>query len=152
VPTVTATNLYHVGVLVEDLDAAMARFGEVLGLTFEEPRTLSLDDHAEVISKGERIGGELRVVYSVEGPPFLELIQAHDHGVWGRHHGEGLHHIGSWQEGLREKLEEMAAAGIATEATISIGEDLIAAYLEPTPVHQTRIELVGRRDSRPDVE
>ncbi len=92
----TATNLYHVGVLVRD----------------------------------------------------LELIEAHDHGVWGHHHGEGLHHIGSWQEGLEDKLRAMLAAGIATEATITIGGQLIAAYLDPGPVHGTRVELVGRREER----
>ena len=78
-PRVTATNLYHVGVLVTDLDAAMAQFAEVLGVTFGEPRTVA----AVVVEGGTTTERPLHVVYSIEGPPFLELIEAQEGGVWG---------------------------------------------------------------------
>ncbi len=140
----TATNMYHVGVLVEDLDAAMARFGQVLGLTFPEPRTIHLSD---LVEYGETVVRDLRVVYSNEGPPFLELIEAQDGGLWGHQHGEGLHHIGMWQDGLEARMAEMQAAGLPAEAVVTIDGTLIAAYLPPGPVHNTRIELVRRRQS-----
>jgi hypothetical protein len=141
---VTATNLYHVGVLVTDLDAAMAQFAEVLGVTFGEPRTVA----AVVEEGGTRTERPLHVVYSIEGPPFLELIEAQEGGVWGGHHGEGLHHIGSWQTGLAERLAAMAEAGVIPEAVMTIDGTLIAAYLEPSHLHQTRVELVSPRSER----
>ena len=80
--------------------------------------------------------------------PFLELIEAQEGGVWGRHHGEGLHHIGSWQPGLADRLAAMAAAGVTPEAVATIDGKLIAAYLEPSHLHQTRVELVSPRSER----
>ena len=39
----TASNLFHVGILVPDLDEAVARFAEVLGLSFKEPAVAHVD-------------------------------------------------------------------------------------------------------------
>jgi hypothetical protein len=144
---VTGTNLYHVGVLVTDLDEAMERFGLVLGLTFGEPRHLHLTD---MVDDGEQVERHLHVVYSNEGPPYLELIEAQSEGIWGHQHGEGMHHVGSWQPGLEDKLRELAEAGVPATTTVSIDGTLIAAYLDPAPVHATRIELVGPREERAD--
>jgi hypothetical protein len=138
-PSMTATPLYHVGVLVEDLDAAMARFTELIGVTFGEPLSIRFDD---VIDDGEHVDRELRVIYSVEGPPFLELIEAQDDGVWGRQHGEGLHHIGVWQDGLDARIAALAAAGTEPQAVIHHLGETLAVYLTPETAHGARLELV----------
>ena len=138
----TATPLYHVGILVDDLDAAVTHFGSELGLTFNEPRLIHLDqleEHGEPAPERD-----LRVVYSVEGPPFLELIEAQEGGVWGHQHGEGLHHIGSFHEDLAGRVAELLAAGTPPECTVRIGGELVAIYLGPEHTHRTRLELVRR--------
>ena len=58
----TATPLYHIGVLVNDMTAAIEHFGAQLGLTFNEPRVIHLDQgdlrvrlpSAEAVGHGDR--------------------------------------------------------------------------------------------------
>jgi catechol 2,3-dioxygenase-like lactoylglutathione lyase family enzyme len=136
---VTASEVFHVGILVTDIPEAAGRFGSVLGLTFEEPRDINIVIEDEGTSR-ERI---IRVAYSVEGPPFLELIESQSDGLWGHHHGEGLHHIGCWEEDLEARVHEMEARGTQVDARIFVGEHLTAVYLQR--VTGARVELVGRR-------
>jgi hypothetical protein len=63
----------------------MARFTELIGVTFGEPISIKFDD---VVEDGAHTDRLMRVIYSVEGPPFLELIEAQEDGVWGRQHGK----------------------------------------------------------------
>jgi catechol 2,3-dioxygenase-like lactoylglutathione lyase family enzyme len=75
---------FHVGVLVRDIDQAAEDFGLTLGLRFEPVRSAPL------------VTGEtMRFCYSLQGPPYLELVQmaATSLGIWGPEEGEGLHHI-----------------------------------------------------------
>ena len=62
----TATNLFHVGVLVPDLDEATERFADVLGLTFKDPAIAHVD-RFEQKSRVEQL--DLRITWSIEGPP-----------------------------------------------------------------------------------
>ncbi len=73
---------FHVGILVRDIDTAAADFSDLLGLDFEPGRT------------GKVVTGEtMRYRYSLQGPPYLELVQMAGTGIWGPEQGEGLHHI-----------------------------------------------------------
>ena len=75
---------FHVGVLVRDIDQAAMDFGRILGLRFEPVRSAPL------------VSGEtMRFCYSLQGPPYLELVQmaATSLGIWGPEQAEGLHHI-----------------------------------------------------------
>jgi len=73
---------FHVGILVHDIDAAVADFSALLGLEFEPVRS------SPVVS-----GETMRYCYSLQGPPYLELVQAAGTGIWHPSQGEGLHHI-----------------------------------------------------------
>jgi catechol 2,3-dioxygenase-like lactoylglutathione lyase family enzyme len=137
----TASDVYHVGILVNDLAEGMARFSTVLGLSFDEPKTVPLTLEID----GKAVPGEVTCVYSVEGPPFVELIEAQADGLWGHQHGEGLHHIGSWEEDLEARLEELLAEGALVDVKAAIGDQFVAAYLKPEPIHNTRLELVARK-------
>ena len=75
---------FHVGVLVRDIDQAAEDFAKTLGLRFEPVRSAPL------------VTGEtMRFCYSLQGPPYLELVQmaATSLGIWGPEQAEGLHHI-----------------------------------------------------------
>ena len=137
----TAREVFHVGILVRDLHEAAARFGVVLGLAFETPREMAIVIEEDGISKERTI----RVAYSVEGPPFLELIESQPDGFWGHHHGEGLHHIGCWEQDLEGQLQEMVDQGSDPDARILVDDQLTAVYLQRATLHGVRVEVVARR-------
>jgi hypothetical protein len=144
---VSAPAFFHVGILVDDLDGAIARFSELLPLTFGRPRTLAIDEW-DPVTEAMR-ARELRFIYSDEGPPFIELMEAQDDGVWGLQQGEGLHHIGFWQPGFDEGLAALPGLGHAIETLMPRLSEATAAYVAPAHLHGTRVELVCPFDQRP---
>lgn len=135
------TPLYHVALLVRDLDAAMEHFTELLGLTFPTPRVLTV--HVD----GHRDATELRLVYSSEGPPYLELIEATPEGFWSLPAGapDAFHHIGCWAHDLDHRLDDPERS-LAVEAVMHRADGTRgAAFLPPAEHHGARVELVSPR-------
>ncbi len=141
----TATNLFHIGILVPDIEEATRMFSRVLGLDFKEPAIAHVDnfrqgDTREVL--------DLLISWSVQGPPYLELLQSQDNeGIYHRSQ-EGMHHIGLWEPDPATIVERLALAGLRTEATqIAPDDRIIATYTPPDQLFGTRLELIdeGRR-------
>jgi catechol 2,3-dioxygenase-like lactoylglutathione lyase family enzyme len=74
---------FHVGILVRDIEAARADFTAKLGVEFEPV-------HSHPIATGETT----RSCYSLQGPPYLELVEMTGTGSWSPDQPEGFHHIG----------------------------------------------------------
>jgi hypothetical protein len=139
----------HIGFIVEDIEVAMKRFSEVLGVTFNPPKTVQLD---HLLNPEERTG-TITVTYSVEGPPHYELIQGEDHGVYSMHGGgEGMHHVGVWETDLRARMAELAKQGLSLEAQVLLEDgSLLTAFNNPEDLHGVRIEFIDDAD-RPIME
>jgi Glyoxalase/Bleomycin resistance protein/Dioxygenase superfamily len=96
--------LYHIGLTVPDLGAAMAQYSATLGFTWASIH----ESTPEVIVDGERRQAEIAVTYSMQGPPYLELVQERRGSIWGAD-GLALTHVGFWAEDLgagRRALDE----------------------------------------------
>ena len=94
-------DLHHVGIVVADLDGAIARFGPLGfggGERFEVP-----EQH-------------VRAAVFAAGPGYVELIQPTDpEGPIARYlakRGEGLHHVAYRVDDLAATLRRLAAAGV----------------------------------------
>jgi catechol 2,3-dioxygenase-like lactoylglutathione lyase family enzyme len=74
---------FHVGILVRDVEAARADFTARLGVEFEPV-------HDQQIATGETT----RFCYSLQGPPYLELVEMTGTGSWSPEQPEGFHHLG----------------------------------------------------------
>jgi catechol 2,3-dioxygenase-like lactoylglutathione lyase family enzyme len=74
---------FHVGILVRDVEAARADFTAKLGVEFEPV-------HSQKVATGETT----RFCYSLQGPPYLELVEMTGAGSWSPEQPEGFHHIG----------------------------------------------------------
>lgn len=74
---------FHVGVLVKDIEAAAADFTALLGVKFEPV-------HGQQLPTGETV----RLCYSLQGSPYLELMEMTGTGNWSPEQPEGVHHIG----------------------------------------------------------
>jgi hypothetical protein len=88
---------FHVGYVVPRLEDAMDEFTNTLGLRWEEPR-----EHASGAQ-------HWRLAYSLEGPPFVELIEGTPGTPWYAT-APRLHHLGRFTYDLDEEIERFTAA------------------------------------------
>lgn len=138
----TLAPFFHVGILVADLERAIDRYSEVLGLTFVEPAIAS----AQLEEPWREEPLDLRVAYSNQGPPHLELLEAQGDGLYGIHQGEGMHHLGAWEPACEARLAELVERrGMRTEAVqYTPDRQIIVAYFYPEHLHGTRLEIVDQ--------
>lgn len=71
-------DLYHIGLTVPDLRAAMEQYSDAFGFGWA---TVRESTHAVVVD-GEQRQAQIAVTYSVQGPPYLELIEERRGAVW----------------------------------------------------------------------
>jgi hypothetical protein len=99
--------MYHIGLTVPDVRAAMEQYSAALGFTWARIR----ESAPEVIADGERRRAEIAVTYSMEGPPHLELIQERSGSLWGAE-GFALTHVGFWAEDLTAARRALDESGL----------------------------------------
>lgn len=94
---------FQVGVLVEDLDAAREELSAALGIVW-----------SDIV---ERRNGdwEIRVCFSKEGPPYLELIEGPAGSPWDCSGGSRIDHIGYWTPDIEQHKQTLEANGIAID-------------------------------------
>jgi hypothetical protein len=130
-----------VGILVHDIVEARRNFGAALGISFGplEPRVLTYTNDETA---------EITLCYSVEGPPFYELIQATGHGLFGVEHPEGVHHLGVWVPDAPEHCAALRAGGVGVDrqlASVNGPHGASANFVwfnAPDDLHGVRFEFV----------
>lgn len=145
----TATNLFHVGILVPDIREAATRFSDVLGITFRDPAIA----HVDRFDQGGRIEAlDLRITWSIEGPPYLELLESQDNeGLYGTLQ-EGLHHVGLWEPDPSSLMTRLIGLGLRNEATqYDPDGGVLATYTAPDEMYRTRLEFINEL-RRPGME
>lgn len=135
--------LYHVGYVVDDIEASMALYSRALGLTWAAvtPRSLRV-----VVNGSEPPRTvELLATYSVQGPPYVELIQELSGDVWG---GGSLRldHLGYWVDDLAASFAQLRADGL--DASVQAVDDhdcpIRFSYQRVSSESGPWIELVDR--------
>ncbi len=96
---------YHIGIMVEDIAAAMTELSGVLGLTWEKVNTIDQGPWA------------FKVAYSVEGPPYIELTEgkAQPGHPFDTTNGPRIDHIGYWCEDYDKDRKQLIANGAPLE-------------------------------------
>ena len=130
-------DLDHIGIAVDDIDAALAFYRAALGL--------DVDGTEEVPSQGVR-AHFLRV-----GPVSLELLEATtDDSPIGRfvgRRGPGLHHITLRVDDIAAALDRLRAQGVRLidEAPRDGAEGALVAFVHPSSAHGVLVELKQER-------
>jgi hypothetical protein len=134
-----ATDQFHIGIVVDDLDAALAEFGGLFG--YEWCPVFAIETPV-VLPEGE-IMADLRFVYS-KTEPRVELIQARPGTPWVPAADSGIHHAGYWSEDMADDGRKLDDCGYVEEARGALpdGTPVWAYYRSPKG---PRIELVSRR-------
>ena len=130
---------YHTGIVVPDLEAAMARLSASAGYRWITPLTYTLPFRT---ANGSR---ELTstFVYSLQSP-HLELIQQVPDSPWIAAPGNSVHHLGYFTDDLAETARMLEADGFTFEATADISPPDLALFAYYIDAFGTRIEIVDR--------
>jgi hypothetical protein len=132
-------DLYHTGIVVPDLDAAMGRFTTLAGYRWIKPMRFTLPFRT---GTGTR---ELtsNFVYSVQAP-YLELIQETPGTPWVAAPGNAVHHLGYFADNLTESAKALEDNGFSLEMTADVAGSTPAMFAYYVDGGGTRIEIVDR--------
>jgi len=110
----TIGNAYHVGCLVPDLRDAMASLGRQLQLTWATPFEM---DSGFTLPDGTPDSDRVRIAYSAEGPPYVEIIEVvgRSGSIFAEPTSGGFHHLGVFAERWRDETERLASEGMRVE-------------------------------------
>ncbi|OBH87784.1 bleomycin resistance protein [Mycobacterium scrofulaceum] len=132
-------DFYHTGVIVPDLDAAMARLSALAGYRWITPMTYTLPFRTP---SGVR---ELTstIVYSLQHP-HLELVQEVPGSPWMAAPGNAVHHLGYFSDDLAASARALEANGFSLEMTADVRGSELGLFAYYTDSSGTRIEIVDR--------
>ncbi len=134
-----AENLYHTGIVVDDLEGTMKWLGDAAGYIWTDVVTV---DQQVVTPDGEATI-PMKMVYS-GADPRLELLQTVPDTVWVPA-DSGVHHLGYWSENVENDLATLEANGMTFEVKSHNPDGsgaLLWAYAKGPS--GPRIELVSR--------
>jgi catechol 2,3-dioxygenase-like lactoylglutathione lyase family enzyme len=135
---------YHLGIVVHDLEAACARYAELLGVP-EWHKSEVERPGVPVNPKTAGGRGKLHIAFGrVPGVTF-ELIQpegAIEHKVFLDSHGEGVQHIGIWTPDVQAAVREAVARGCrVTHAALT--QDVATISLTPASAPEEIVPFLG---------
>ncbi|MGB3411779.1 MAG: VOC family protein [Microthrixaceae bacterium] len=136
---------YHVGIVVPDLDVAMASYSEVLDVDWASVQDLTVD----LCDQGGCTTTPVRITYSCAGPTYLELIEAVPGTVWTA--SDEVHHVGVWTGDVDARSRELDALGYPAVAWAAGREGGRAWFAYHRVPNLGLVELVDQR-SQPAFE
>ncbi len=102
--------MWQIGVVVEDIDAAVDHFGTAFGWEWTRAeRTI------DILADGEPMTVTLQIAIARQGPSYFELIEGVEGTPWWPPHG--FDHIAFWAEDLVGTAERMEDAGLARKVS-----------------------------------
>lgn len=135
------SRLFHIGVRVADIDAAMAEMTEHLGLSWA---TVQHDPTRALWTPDEGTREvPLSYVYSVEGPTHVELVQGPSGSVWAGDVNPGTHHLGVWSDDVVGETDACLAAGWTMAAAGAGPDQGYGGFTYVVPPSGMIVELVA---------
>ena len=138
--TLRAEDLYHTGIVVPDLESAMARFTALAGYRWITPLSYTLPFRTAAAGTHEFAS---TVVYSINSP-HIELIQELPGSPWVAAPGNSVHHLGYFTDNLVDAGRALADNGFTFEATAAVSDSELALFAYYVDAFGTRIEIVDR--------
>jgi Glyoxalase/Bleomycin resistance protein/Dioxygenase superfamily len=111
-------DLFHTGIVVDDLESAKAEFGSLLGLTW----LVGGGDVPMLLEDGPRVV-KMAYAYSSQGPHHLELLQSAEETLWTVSGPGQAHHIGYWSDDVRSATAWLTARGLPRVVNIGTYEE-----------------------------
>jgi hypothetical protein len=132
-------DLYHTGIVVPDLDAAMARLSALAGYRWITPLSYTLP--FRTVTETHELTSS--IVYSVQSP-HIELLQEVPGTPWTAAPGNSVHHLGYFTDNLVDTARTLEDNGFTFEMTADVPGSELALFAYYTDAFGTRIEIVDR--------
>lgn len=133
-------SFFHVGIVVPDLDAAVARYSDVLGIEFTEPAVFDVPR----LEDPDPHPFKLTAVFSMTEPPYYELIQAEGDGIVSAAQAGNILYYGCWEPDMGGLLERLRSRGVGVDAVFRTdAESDPFAVITAPDLMGARIEYVG---------
>lgn len=123
--------LYHTGIRVPDLRAAMEELGPALGVTWATP--MHSPSQAAWTPEHGQEELELHFTYSCEGPQHVELLQGPPGSVWDGSVQPGVHHVGLWCDDVAAETQRLVDLGWRLELAARSPEEGFGTYTYVRP-------------------
>lgn len=132
---------FHTGLVVKNLDEAMATLSAVAGYTWTTVMQLEVSAR---LPDGVRDPVAQRFVLSVDEPR-LELVEEIPGSVWVSDGANGAHHVGYWAEPdrIQETSDALVAQGLPVEASNDHETDGVRLWIYHRGLGGLRIELLS---------
>ena len=91
---------FQVGVIVEDIEAAMKELTEAQGVEWGE------------IAQRKYQQWDFKRVFSLAGPPYIELIEGPPGSPWDSSKGSRIDHLQWWTKDMEGDSKRMASVGV----------------------------------------
>jgi catechol 2,3-dioxygenase-like lactoylglutathione lyase family enzyme len=135
---VSRSELFHVGIVVPDLESARGHYTAMLGVEFgpivEGPMEIRDPEGNDFVLPH-------RVSYTTE-PPFLELIEEMAGTVWVCNEHSNLHHLGYWSDDLAGDATALSAARCPMELHARTGLQCPEQWIYHRDRYGVRIEMI----------
>jgi hypothetical protein len=136
---VRSADQFHVGIVVEDFEAALADLSNLFGYEWCLPLRVEIP---VMLPSGET-EVELVFTYSMTAPR-MEVILSVAGTLWTPVPGSGLHHVGYWSDEVAADSVRLAERGHSLEASDARPDGVPLWTFHRSP-NGPRIELVSRR-------
>jgi lactoylglutathione lyase len=114
------TRLFHIGIRVVDIQAAMTELGTQMGVTWasvqDRPMSVWIPGSGAAVL-------QLALTYSIEGPVHLELLQGPKGSIWDAHDLPGAHHFGYWSDDVAADTDQLLSDGWTLEIAAAAPSD-----------------------------
>lgn len=136
-PVIKLDNLFHTGIVVEDIEAAKREYTELAGLTWSAEGEVEMP----VWFPTGPSSMSFCFAYS-EGPHRLELVRQLPGTLWTVTGAGHVHHLGYWCDDVNSASAELSRRGMPLCAKVGTDQPEATA---PIVIHQTKsgyLELV----------
>lgn len=136
--------IHHIGILVANLEEAVTRWEATTQYRFDSIARYRTDSYVDADNPCPHLS-DVRIAFSLDGPPHIELMEFFGSGTHSSELGEGVHHLGFvGYEGAHEHVAELQRLGIrANGQALNADGRNILWFTEPTDFGGVRLEFVG---------
>jgi quinol monooxygenase YgiN/catechol 2,3-dioxygenase-like lactoylglutathione lyase family enzyme len=139
-------SFFHVGIVVPDLDRAVARYSDVFGIEFTEPAVFDIPR----LEDPDPHPFKMTAAFSRTERPYYELIQAAGDGIVSAAQVGRILYYGVWEPDMAARQEALRAQGVGIDALFRMDADSTPYAMITAPdLMGARIEYVDVADAGP---